>query len=85
MSQRKDRINRAFGGAADRYAHTAKLQRVTAGILADRIGGFSLPAGPRILEIGCGTGFLTELLRKTLGDAHWTPAQVAVPASASAL
>ena len=71
MSQRKDRINRAFGEAADGYAQTAKLQRVTAGNLADRIGAFSLPASPRILEIGCGTGFLTDVLRETLPDAHW--------------
>jgi malonyl-ACP O-methyltransferase BioC len=76
MSQRKDCINRAFGGAADGYAQTAKLQRVTARNLAGRIGGLSLPVAPRILEIGCGTGFLTEMLRKTLGGAHWTVTDV---------
>jgi malonyl-ACP O-methyltransferase BioC len=72
MNQRKDLINRAFGGAADSYAQTAKLQRVTAGELAGRIVEIPLPSSPRVLEIGCGTGFLTEALRENLAGARWT-------------
>lgn len=63
------RIERAFSAAAD-YDRHARIQRVVAQRLADAIAGLDLPARPRILEIGCGTGFLTEALieRGLAGD-----------------
>ena len=58
----------AFGGARD-YAGNAAIQRVIAAELATRIAAAGIAAErPRILEIGCGTGFLTrELLARGFG------------------
>lgn len=62
-------VEQAFSAAAD-YDRHARIQRVVARQLADRIAGLDLPPRPRILEIGCGTGFLTEALiaRGLAGD-----------------
>lgn len=55
------RIERRFSAASD-YDRHARVQKIVAQRLADRIAGLNLPAAPRVLEIGCGTGFLTEAL-----------------------
>lgn len=55
------RIAAAFGAAADYDAH-ARVQRIVAERLADAIMDLPLPPAPRVLEIGCGTGFLTRAL-----------------------
>jgi malonyl-CoA O-methyltransferase len=55
------RIESAFAGARD-YDRHALVQHKVAAALADRIAALALPAHPRILEIGCGTGFLTQAL-----------------------
>lgn len=70
MSSKAD-IARAFGAAADRYDQAATVQRLAAGRLADRIAALPLPPRARILEIGCGTGFLTRALAARLPDADW--------------
>jgi len=69
VTAHRHRIRRAFGAARD-YEGQAKIQRVAAEALADRIAGLALPPNPRILEIGCGTGFLTGALidRGVKGD-----------------
>ena len=46
------------------------MQRRVAGRLARRIADLSLPDAPRILEIGCGTGFLSGGLRRRLPGAE---------------
>lgn len=51
----------AFSAAAD-YDRHARVQRIVARALAARIAALPLPPAPRVLEIGCGTGFLTEAL-----------------------
>lgn len=57
----RDRIGRAFARARD-YDRHAAVQRKVAGRLAAQIGSLALPPAPRVWEIGCGTGFLTEAL-----------------------
>lgn len=52
----------AFGGAED-YDRHARVQRVAAEALADRIAALGLD-GPRVLEFGCGTGFLTQAMAR---------------------
>lgn len=56
---RHDRIERAFSNAQD-YDRHAKVQQIVAEALAAQIATLDLPPSPRILEIGCGTGFLTQ-------------------------
>jgi malonyl-CoA O-methyltransferase len=65
-------IGRHFDRAATRYDSHAAIQRQAAGQLAERIARLPLPPNPRILEIGCGTGMLTQALAQRLGAARWT-------------
>ena len=60
----------AFGRAVD-YDRHAGLQRDVAKRLAVRIAALPLPAAPRVLEIGCGTGFLGAALLPRLAGADW--------------
>ena len=67
---RKQRIGRAFGAAAPAYDAHASVQRMAAERLAEMIAARRLPSRPRILEIGCGTGFLTAAILRRLPDAE---------------
>lgn len=61
-------IEQAFSAASD-YDRHARVQRVIARELAARIAAIPLPARPSVLEIGCGTGFLTQaLIDSGIGD-----------------
>jgi malonyl-CoA O-methyltransferase len=64
-------IRKAFDRAAETYGRAAVVQRTVALRLAEKIATLPLPPRPRILEIGCGTGFLTQALRERLPDAEW--------------
>lgn len=67
--QHKSRIARRFDAAAASYDVASSVQRTAAARLAERICAQALPAQPRVLEIGCGTGHLTrQLLPKIGGD-----------------
>ncbi len=57
----KAAVAAAFSAAAETYDAAAGLQRGVAGELAARIARLPLKQ-PRVLEIGCGTGFLSEAL-----------------------
>lgn len=75
MSARKAAIAAAFGRAAEGYDDHAAVQRIAAERLAkrvaERVAAPPPPSRPRILEIGCGTGFLTLALRHHIRDAEW--------------
>jgi malonyl-CoA O-methyltransferase len=73
---RRARIAAAFGRAA-RYDEAAAAQRAAADALGRRIAAQPLPAQPRILELGCGTGFLTRALAGAIGPARWTVSDIA--------
>jgi malonyl-CoA O-methyltransferase len=63
----KAAVAAAFSAAAETYNDGADVQRNAADGLARRIGTLPLPAKPRILEIGCGTGFLSAHLMRMAG------------------
>ncbi|WP_066514541.1 methyltransferase domain-containing protein [Sphingobium cloacae] len=68
---RKQRISDAFGAAAARYDDHAGPQRLAAALVAD-LAQRQKPHGvERILEIGCGTGFLTRDIQ-----ARWPGAEL---------
>lgn len=72
----KRKVGRAFGAAA-RYDRLAHVQRGVAAGLAERIARWGVPASPRVLEIGCGTGFLTLALMPRLPGASWIVSDLA--------
>ena len=61
-ANRKSRIVRAFD-RADGYDAHARVQRVAAARLAAHIERLEIDPSLPALEIGCGTGFLTQRLR----------------------
>lgn len=68
--QRKEQIRNAFSAAVD-YDGRASVQRRAAARLAERIGALALPEDARILELGCGTGFVGLALGRHLPCARW--------------
>lgn len=68
---RKEAIAAAFGEAAVSYDAAGGVQRAVAERLAGRIAALDRPERPRVLEIGCGTGFLSQALRARLPAADW--------------
>lgn len=72
----RNRVERAFG-AADEYDRHARVQRRVADALAAHIAeACTVPVG-RALEIGCGTGFLTEALVGRGIGSRWLVTDIA--------
>ncbi len=78
-SPTKARIVTSFGAASDAYSGAADLQLAVAEALAGRIAELSLSPHPRVLELGCGTGFLNLSLRRRLRAAEWLVSDIAYP------
>lgn len=64
------RVATRFATATATYDAHSPVQRHAAARLAERIATASLPPRPRVLEIGCGTGHLTERLLRHLAGAR---------------
>ena len=73
----KSRVAQSFAAASPNYEDAADFQRLVADRLAGKIAGAPLPRRPRILEIGCGTGFLTRSLSQRLPAARWLVTDIA--------
>jgi len=70
VEARKSAIARSFDAAASTYDSHAPVQRRAARELAKRIANIQIPGRAKILEIGCGTGFLSTALCKRFGAAN---------------
>lgn len=62
---------------AHNYDRHAEVQRRVASQLAERILALDLPANARVLEIGCGTGFLGAALIGRLSYSHYLMTDIA--------
>ncbi|MBF0380572.1 MAG: methyltransferase domain-containing protein [Magnetococcales bacterium] len=69
MMAKSEAIKNAFATAAQVYQNKADVQYRVAGQLAKMVATYELPARPHILEIGCGTGFLSQHLVDVWPDA----------------
>lgn len=81
MKDHKALVAGRFDAAAADYDAHSPLQRRAALHLAQRVKALTLPTAPRVLEIGCGTGHLTQALLPQLGGTWFVsdiaPAMVA--------
>lgn len=71
MTAWKEKVVRRFNAASITYDDAATLQHHIALHLANTIQARPLPRNPVVLEVGCGTGFLTEALAPALQPALW--------------
>lgn len=72
----KNRLGQNFGRQAGQYDRYAVVQRRLARALVTMLAAGGQRFN-RILEIGCGTGYLTALLRQALPQAHLTALDLA--------
>jgi malonyl-CoA O-methyltransferase len=77
MTDRKSRIAGSFAAQADVYDAAADLQWLVAERLAERITARVEHSPGRVLEIGCGTGFLSSRLIQAFPDALFTLTDIA--------
>src|SRR5439155_3320272 len=70
MSRFKQRMIRAFDAAAS-YDDVATVQQQVASALAGRIAALALPERARILEVGCGTGFVAAAMPSLPRGSDW--------------
>lgn len=67
---RKQRIAKAFATKAGGYDSAADVQWLVASRLAERVEAAGLRPDSRVLEIGCGTGFLSIRLADAFPDGE---------------
>lgn len=79
LTSLKGTLATTFGAAADAYDSAADVQREVASRLARRISGLPLASQPRVLEIGCGTGFLHRALSPDLAGGRWLLTDLSEP------
>lgn len=72
----REKVRSAFSAACD-YDRHAHVQRLVARRLATRIAALPLPPSPRVLELGCGTGFLTQALIERGIGGEWLITDIA--------
>jgi len=77
VSAWKDSILRRFDAAAATYDGHAGTQLRVAGALARQVLALPLAPAPEVLEIGCGTGFLTAALAPALPGCRWLATDLA--------
>lgn len=74
LSDRLQKIASSFGAKASQYDRYAGLQKVCAAKLA---AYFPRMKNPAVLEVGCGTGFVTDYLLRTYPDGVFTITDIA--------
>ncbi len=77
MSGWKETILQRFDAAAATYDGQAGPQRRVAAALAEQVLGLPPGPAPDVLEIGCGTGFLTGALAPALPGCRWLATDLA--------
>ena len=65
---RKESIAARFSASAATYDHYAEVQRITAEKVLSLLGRITVPE--TILEVGCGTGIVTEKLQHQVPEAQ---------------
>ena len=73
----KARLAASFSAAADGYAASAHVQGDVAEALARWVAECAPPGAPRVLEVGCGTGLLTERLLARLPGCDYLATDLA--------
>lgn len=79
IATNKANVAASFSAAAASYESAADVQLNVAQRLTARITKLPLPENPRILEIGCGTGFLTRNLRDVIQNASCVVTDISLP------
>ena len=67
----KEEIARGFARTLDSYSENATIQKQVSEKLGLLISNFTQTQPQNILEIGCGTGFLTSALLNKFPNAEW--------------
>jgi malonyl-CoA O-methyltransferase len=70
-AQWKRRVNQSFSRAASSYHDHADVQRQVVNRLVAKIDALQLASVEQVLEVGCGTGLLTQALDQRLPRARW--------------
>jgi tRNA (cmo5U34)-methyltransferase len=70
-ADREQTIERTFQAEAEKWAELSRRYQTRYDeMLADLVGRIRLPAGARVLDLGCGSGVLAELILDRFPDAN---------------